>query len=200
MGNSGYQASMLNNIIGIKAMIGFISKLLVSSIVIFILLLSSIGFAEDIELYLSEAVLQNDIKPKVLIIFDNSGSMSRVEENSKAAYDPNIVYGGPLADNEIEYIYYTKAGDSIADITSLDDSRRFIASINGCSSANTALATAGSYSDNVRHYKYYNGNGKWRALPETNGNNINVLDCKNDYTLSDNNNAKDKDGNTLPSG
>ena len=80
-------------------MIQFISKLLVSSIVIFILLLSSKSIAEDIELYLSEAVLQNEIKPQVLIIFDDSGSMSIIDENSKAAYDPRIVYGGPLASN-----------------------------------------------------------------------------------------------------
>lgn len=182
-------------------MIQFISKLLVSSIVIFILLLSSKSIAEDIELYLSEAVLQNEIKPKVLIIFDDSGSMSRVEESSRAAYNPDIVYGGPLADNAVEYIYYTKEGDSLADITSLDDSRRFIASINGCSTATNILATNGSYSDNVRHFKYNNdGNGRWRKLPNTNGNNIDIVDCKNDYTLSDDTNAQDKNGNTLPSG
>ena len=181
-------------------MIQFISKLLVSSIVIFILLLSSKSIAEDIELYLSEAVLQNEIKPKVLIIFDNSGSMSITDINSKAAYNPNIVYGSPSAGNATEYIYYTKEGDSIADITSLDDSRRFIASINGCNSATTVLATNGSYSDNVRHHKYRNGNGRWRALPDSNGNNIEIVDCRNDYSFSDDTNAQDKNGNTLPAG
>ncbi len=180
-------------------MIRFIGKLLVSSIFMFILLLSSKAFTEDIELYLSESVLKNDIKPKVLIIFDNSGSM-KTYEDSKVAYNPNQHYGDAVADGAIEYIYYTKQGESVTDITSLDDSRRFIASINGCSSATSALATAGSYSDNVRHYKYRNGNGKWRELPDSNGSNINVIDCKNDYILSNDSNAQDKDGNTLPSG
>ncbi|HCM48835.1 MAG TPA: hypothetical protein DIS98_15505 [Colwellia sp.] len=181
-------------------MIQFISKLLVSSIIIFMLLLSSQSIAEDLELYLSEAVLKNEIRPKVLLIFDDSGSMSTTDENSRAAYDPNIHYGEPLIDGAIEYIYYTKGGGGIGDITSLNDNRRFESRINGCNSATSTLATNGYYSDNLRQHQFNRGRSEWRGFPNTQGYNIKLVDCKNDFTFSDNTNAQHKDGNIMPSG
>ena len=191
---------LLRIFIGIKEMIQFISKLLVSSMVIFILLLSSKSIAEDIELYLSEAVLQNEIRPKVLLIFDDSGSMLTTDENSKAKYDPNIHYGDPLVDGATEYIYYTRNNDSVDDITGLGDSRRFESRINGCNSAINTLATNGFYSDNLRQHQFRRGNSIWRGFPSTKGYNIKLVDCKNDYTFSNNSNAEDINGNIMPSG
>jgi type IV pilus assembly protein PilY1 len=60
-------------------MIQFMRKLLASSLAIFLLLLSSLSFSEDIELYISETIKQSQTRPKVLVIFDNSGSMGTQE-------------------------------------------------------------------------------------------------------------------------
>lgn len=59
-----------------------------------LLSLSSFSFGEDIELYISENIKQAKERPQVLIVFDNSVSMSTMEL-VKEPYDPNINYKDP---------------------------------------------------------------------------------------------------------
>ncbi|MEY8213533.1 MAG: hypothetical protein RPR97_03510, partial [Colwellia sp.] len=70
---------------------------------------SFISVAEDIELYVGNSAQQVGGKPQVLIIFDNSGSMSTTEE-IKEAYDKDEIYPAVGGYNSLsdKFIYYTK--------------------------------------------------------------------------------------------
>jgi len=169
----------------------------ISCVTVFLLLVSQVSLAEDIELYLRETIKQKQVRPKVLIIFDDSGSMRKIDDNSTATYDPIKIYGTPAS---VNYIYYTKSGDSIDELT-LDDSRKFARAINGCQTSHAILNDTGFYSGKVKRYKFNDsGDGKWRSFPSNNGSYIKVVDCEDDVDFNNPVNAQDKDGNTLPSG
>lgn len=48
--------------------------------------------ADDTELFIYDFNKAGDFRPKVLLIFDNSGSMRDTMEQVKEAYDPTISY------------------------------------------------------------------------------------------------------------
>ena len=82
-------------------------KYLLISLLMFI---STMSFSEDIELYVSEAVKLAGAKTQVLIILDNSGSMT-TEETVKIGYDPAVNY--PAIPNTTKFsskfLYYNKS-------------------------------------------------------------------------------------------
>ena len=47
---------------------------------------SGITFADDTELYLVDSTVRTGKRPQVLFIFDNSGSMSTIEESAVTSY------------------------------------------------------------------------------------------------------------------
>ncbi|MGL5472508.1 MAG: hypothetical protein ACRDCT_30730, partial [Shewanella sp.] len=47
---------------------------------------AGLTFADDTELYLVDSTVRTGKRPQVLFIFDNSGSMSTVEENAVTSY------------------------------------------------------------------------------------------------------------------
>lgn len=60
---------------------------------LFALVAMSAGiFADDTELYVVESSLRTGANPKVLIIFDNSGSMRTIEEDTPGSYDSSEIY------------------------------------------------------------------------------------------------------------
>lgn len=149
--------------------------------------------SEDIELYISETVKQAQTRPQVLIIFDNSGSMSTVE-TVKASYDPDTDYPavGGLNSLSDKFIYFTKGG---IDATSLpvpdspSESRRFLDDINSCQTARDILDTYGFYTGHIREYDFQGNSGSWQEIPDNNGANIEVIDCEDDVLAADNGNA-----------
>lgn len=154
-----------------------------------LVLMPTISFSEDIELYVSEAVKLAGAKTQVLIILDNSGSMT-TEETVKIGYDPAVNY--PAIPNTTKFsskfLYYNK-GDEIPRPDTTTEKRRFLASLNGCDSAKSSLATQGFYTAHIRRYKYRNNTGQWRNLSDNNGANIYVLDCEDDVLSNNPNNA-----------
>lgn len=187
----------MNLLKDINKLVHVLFNFFVSCVIVFLLLVSPVSLAEDIELYLRETIKQQQVRPKVLIIFDDSGSMHKIDDNSTASYDPTKVYGTPASEN---YIYYTQNGDSIDDLI-LDDSRKFPRAINGCQTSHDILNDTGFYSGKVKRYKFNNsGDGKWISFPRNNGSNITVVDCKDDVDFNKKINAQNKDGNTLPAG
>ena len=97
-----------------------------------LLLISTMSFSEDIELYVSEAVKLASKKTQVLIIFDNSGSMTK-EETVKFRYEPGENYPAIPGQTKLEktYLYYNRGGEiPIPDKSG--ENRRFEASLNGC--------------------------------------------------------------------
>jgi len=158
-------------------------KILLSSL----LLLSSFSSAEDIELYVGNSAQQIGGKPKVLIIFDNSGSMNATEE-IKTPYDSSITYdavGGfnSLSDN---FVYFTK-GTGVDSTIPIPDSpseqRRFLDDINSCATAREKLNSVGFYTGYIREYAFQGNSGSWQEIPDNNGANIEVIDCLDDILL-----------------
>jgi len=138
--------------------------------------MSSMG--EDIDVFISESIKNASTRPKVLIIFDTSGSMNG-KKPFKYAYDPEENYQGS-SDNT--YTYYAK-GDSAGQIPQLNDpleQRKFLTGINSCVTAQLSLAEYGIYTGRIREYKFEDDDGKWITIPETTGELIEAIDCEDD--------------------
>jgi type IV pilus assembly protein PilY1 len=153
-----------------------------------LLLVSNISYSEDIELYVSDAVKQAAKKAKVLIIFDNSGSMGALHD-VKAPYLPDDAETPPYYEPDgssnaynDDATYFNKGGadgaSSIPDSPS--DGRRFLAAINSCESSKAALTKYGVYTGHIREYTLKGNTGTWEEIPDNNGLNIEVLDCEED--------------------
>ena len=117
--------------------------------------------ADDTELYVADIGEENNIRPQVLIIFDNSGSMSTTELEAKEAFDPSHSYTNSTD------IYWSRAGDA-----SLYRSPQLN---NNCQASIEVLENVGMYTGNVRFWSSYSRN--WNPLnPGSKG----IIDCKED--------------------
>lgn len=148
---------------------------------------------EDIELYISETVKQAQTRPQVLIIFDNSGSMSTTE-SVKASYDPSTTYPavGGLNSLSDKFVYFTKGGvdaNALPVPDSPSEARRFLDDINSCQTARDILDTYGFYTGHIREYSFQGNSGSWDEIPDNNGANIEVIDCEDDVLAVDDDNA-----------
>lgn len=170
--------------------------------------LSPFTHSEDIELYISETIKASKVRPQVLIIFDNSGSMSTTE-SVKASYDPNIDYPavGGLNSLSENFVYFTKGSVDAAALPVPDspsESRRFLDAINSCQTARDILEQYGFYTGHIREYNFQGNTGTWEEIPDNNGANIEVVDCEDDVLSGNSANAGvlDKKGNSsaLPDG
>lgn len=143
------------------------------------------ALSDDTELYDYAIRVDFGIRPKVLIVFDNSGSMKTLEEGQRG-YDPDITYGSVQGLNSFNsrYIYYTGQG---IDQTSLpvpdspSESRRFPDITNSCYTAKQALDTSGYYIGTMLEYRV-NGQNKdtWQMMPDNDGSNLELIDCYDD--------------------
>jgi len=161
-------------------------KFIISSLLVAI---SGFSYSEDIELYISEAAKQASQKAQVLIIFDNSGSMS-TELSVNEDYDPLFPYPavGGLNSLSDKFIYFTKGGVDGASLPVPDspsESRRFLDEINSCETARNLLETNGYYIGHVREYAFKGNSGTWNEIPDNNGANIEIIDCEDDVSNSD---------------
>ncbi|OUR62611.1 hypothetical protein A9Q74_04050 [Colwellia sp. 39_35_sub15_T18] len=171
----------------------FTKKLWKSLLALSLISISGITLSEDIELYISDAVKESAKKAKVLIIFDNSGSMGTLHDVKKPYLEegqtvPDYVppEGASHAYND-EATYFSKGtNDGISAIPdSPSDGRRFLAAINSCESSKEALRTKGTYTGRIREYTIRGNSGTWEEIPDNNGLNIEVLDCEEDVITDD---------------
>jgi len=166
----------------------FAKKLWKSLLALSLISISGVTLSEDIELYVSDAVKQAGKKIKVLIIFDNSGSMNDLHTVSED-FDPLETYdpvGSSHAYNDSATYFNVGGADSSTTIPdSPSDARRFLAEINSCESSKAILEEFGFYTGHIREYGYSGNTGSWKELPENNGLNIEVLDCEDDITNAD---------------
>lgn len=159
-------------------------KLLLTSLLTFA---SLYAVSDDTELYLSDSITTAAPKKKVLLIFDNSGSMGKTH-TVKEAYKPGTTYGPVkgLTSFSDKFIYFTKGG---VDNTSLpvpdspSEARRFLDSINNCATARHLLATQGFYTGKIREYSQKGNTGTWVEIPDNNGANVEIVDCQDDVNL-----------------
>ncbi|WP_286266234.1 pilus assembly protein [Thalassotalea atypica] len=162
--------------------------------------------AEDIELYLGNESVRVGAKPKILIIFDNSGSM-KTEEVTNEKYDPTFPYPATGGFNSLsdKFVYFTKGvgldGATLPVPDSPSEQRRFLEEINSCEAARTALNTVGFFTGYIREYAFSGNSGSWQEIPDNNGANIEVIDCLEDIQAEDpTNKGIDKDGNKIDDG
>ncbi len=171
--------------------------------------------AEDIEIYTAAAAgAAGGVRPKVLIILDDSGSMNNTVADSKPAYDPATTYAtqGSIQSGRI---YWSTTGSP----PSSNTDQYFSTSINRCASSSTPLGTGGVgyYQDMLRSWSErttytrtcirYNRRGncrRWAEVPdgsETDWYNLNTddistahVECNADVTNADNSNPGTTDG------
>lgn len=153
------------------------------------------GWADDTDLYLSPQLNQN--RSKVLIIFDNSGSMDTQVVGAQKGYDPDKVYEAVGSANAYQgrMIYFTVGTgmdeSSLPVPDSPSESRRFNELINGCATAKSALDKYGRFTGYIREFKFTgNGKGTWQQIKENSGaEKNNPVDCGEDIEagVADNN-------------
>ena len=158
-------------------------------------------FADDTELYVVESSLRTGASPKVLIIFDNSGSMGTIEEDAPGAYDSATTYEAISSAHayQDDKIYFTKgagidnAGTDIP--LSPSDSKRFLKDINGCHQSWGLVETYGRFTGFVGEYRIQGKTGTWGELRDNSGANYDTIDCLEDIQENDPINAKNQGGN-----
>lgn len=149
------------------------------------MLLPLFSFSEDIELYIGSTSQLAESKPQILLIVDTSGSMGD-KELVKTPYDPNRTYQtlGGFSDTGQNYHYYVvSTSDTLPNVDNINENRRFLASINQCSTAKSRLDEVGFYTGRLREYKFEGNIGSWEELSETDGRSITLIDCEDDITL-----------------
>jgi len=124
-------------------------------------------------------------RPKVLIIFDNSGSMGSLAQR-KPAYNPAITYD-PVPGIEDGRLYWA-SGNPVRP-PPVNTSNWFPASVNRCVSSTTALDTAGLYTSSVfGMFRTVAGVSAWAPLASTTNSPIHV-DCRADIDAGTNGNS-----------
>lgn len=160
------------------------------------------SLADDTDLYLNPA--ENNVRPQVLIIFDNSGSMDTMVEGLPGGYEPSTTYTPMDSSNSYDdgMIYFAvgtgidEAGLGIPDSPS--ETNRFNDLINGCAEARTALKKYGRFSGYIREYiTQGNGAGTWQPIKQNSGKEQNnPVDCYEDISAKNLSNNKDSLPNT----
>jgi type IV pilus assembly protein PilY1 len=126
------------------------------SALILALSMATLVFADDTELYSATYQSGATGKPKVLVLFDDSGSMSEVVERLKPDYDPNATY---LEHDDIkaDRIYWSTSGTPPKVDQSSGRDNWFPASANSCADSWSALETVGRYSGTPLYWQEADG-------------------------------------------
>lgn len=154
--------------------------------------LSSNSVAQDIDLYLTAPSIPRDDSPNVMLIIDNSGSMSTTVD-TRDVYDPTIDYS--LVPNSPGVpdgrIYWSTSGAP----PDTNSKKWFSATKNNCRAASASLDTNGTYSsDPIAGYVASGNNKGWTSLFTT--KNTTSTDALVTYVEC----QKDKDDTTDPIG
>lgn len=154
--------------------------------------------AMDTDIYLKAQAVSRDDTPNVLIIFDNSGSMSTVVSSTRPAYDPTINYctsdldaltgitganaGKPSSCSSISSrIYYSFSTTP----PSMSSDRWFSTSKNYCLNSATPLSSAGRYTGTkIAKWRSSSSSGGWRSLSGQDDGDITYVDCEADGTTN----------------
>jgi type IV pilus assembly protein PilY1 len=147
------------------------------------------GQALDTDVYLNAQGVSRDDSPNVLIILDNSGSMTTVV-TSRPAYDPNINYatqpGAPSTPFDSTRIYWAT---SSSPPTSTTTNKWFSVSNNKCTASVTVLASGGTgiYANdtvvgwaNKTSSTYPPGSSTQGSWANLSGGRDSVVECKAD--------------------
>lgn len=135
---------------------------------LFVILFSPLIQADDTEMFFSDMSGTNNIRPQVLIIFDNSGSMLTSVKVPEEKFSADREY------TKEKKIYWSTSGDS-----NLNPYRHLQAgSQNHCQSSLTPLKKFGQYTDNVRVAIVRGNKYSWAPLAWV--YQTEIYDCKAD--------------------
>lgn len=148
-------------------MSAFLKAILVGVIFSFIMQTGSVR-ADDTELYILDLSTQAGVQPRVMIIFDNSGSMDGSVDAS-VPFTPTTTY---------TKIYWSTDGS----VPQSSSSRFFYPQNNNCNASVAALNSVGFYADHFRSIQKQGNKWRWQDL-RTNPNDY--VDCQMDITKSD---------------
>ncbi len=155
----------------------FIKTILIASFLSFLVQSNSV-FADDTELYVLDVSAQAGVQPRVMIIFDNSGSMDSSVDAS-IPFTPTTTYSR---------IYWSTDGS----VPKSGDSTYFSVSsnYNNCNAAKSVLDTLGHYGGKFGIIQKNGKNYSWANLSLTGRNSSvnNYIDCQDDITAKDMNN------------
>ncbi|MFM5321687.1 VWA domain-containing protein [Aeromonas caviae] len=151
-----------------------------------LILATHIAEADDTELFIYDFNKAGDFRPKVLLIFDTSGSMKETMQVSEA-YDPAKIYpalpNDPDASNSKKYIYFS----SNSSVPSINSSARFPDSVNACATSKSPLSSVGQFVSAVWTYKETNflfwRYWSWASIRGEQENDIKLVDCQQDVTV-----------------
>ena len=134
--------------------------------------------ADDTEIYQASAAASTNGRPKVLVIFDDSGSMSTNVTVQPPAFNPATTYTGS---HDSSRIYFSRS----------DTDRYFLASVNRCATSYAALSSSGFYGGRFQRSRSRSGNRyDWRNLGDNNATrNATHVDCQDDYNEWNNSNG-----------
>lgn len=142
---------------------------------------SAVLWADDTEIYVAyNASGGNTVRPKVLIILDNSGSMSTLVEGNKPEYDPATTYTaqGSVTTGRL---YWSTDGRPPA----ADSDQYFLASSNRCATSSASLSSTGFYTDYFSAWRAKNGTLRWRTVNDSSGTRgSSYVDCAADVNAS----------------
>lgn len=147
---------------------------------------ASDAYSDDTELFIYDFSKAGDYRPKVLIIFDNSGSMAETMALEREKYNPATVYPAlnrdPDTSNSRNYIYYSAVVMCQPSIVLSAFSRQ-----HQCLRLiKDPLSTVGYFQSQVWTYvysSYRNGlprQGDWRTISGEYEDDITIVDCKQD--------------------
>nr|WP_270805879.1 PilC/PilY family type IV pilus protein [Aeromonas sp. QDB62] len=140
------------------------------------------GYSDDTELFIYDFAKAGDFRPKVLFIFDNSGSMRNTTEVAKDPYEPSINYpslpNDPDINNSNRFIYFSTDGK----VPAINSTKRFRDNLNACETSKNPLNSVGRFQSRVWGYEIYDSNrrGRWRSLNDFDVTSIIVADCQQD--------------------
>jgi type IV pilus assembly protein PilY1 len=165
--------------------------------------------AKDTDVYLMSPSVSRDDSPNVMIIFDNSGSMSTIIASTRPAYDPAIDYctgdldtltGISGANGGIPSNCSSISGRIYWDFSSTptppgtSSSRWFASSKNKCLNSITPLSNSGTYSGTKIARWHDSGSRNWRTLSGFDNSEMTYVDCQADGTT----NGQAAGDNTFP--
>ncbi|WP_316673518.1 PilC/PilY family type IV pilus protein [uncultured Tolumonas sp.] len=148
-------------------MSAFLKAILVGVIFSFVMQTKSV-LADDTELYVLDLSTQAGVQPRVMIIFDNSGSMDSSVDAS-VPFTPTTTY---------TKIFWSTDGT----VPQSNSSQFFYTQYNNCNASVTALNSVGFYADHFRSVQKQGNKWRWQDL-RTNANDY--VDCQMDITKSD---------------
>ncbi|UBR45043.1 pilus assembly protein [Aeromonas veronii] len=151
------------------------------------------GYSDDTELFIYDFAKAGDFRPKVLFIFDNSGSMGETTLLGKEEYDPEFPYP-KLAndDGSNSFLYYSTGGTPPQTLGS-SNTRRFATNKNACATSREPLNQIGLFSSVYWNYEVSGTGakkkGEWKPLKNYASNTTNIVDCQQDISAKNNDNS-----------